>query len=161
MRQQNVRAGVPPFGVLARERQDLGRGEADGDGPAQGRAQLFGLARRARVAPKARRTQHTSVGVERDAAVLLARDTDAGQALRIDVEGAHDVRDRGRPGVGMLFGGALGQPFDQAVGGTGAAHDLAQRGVQQNALGPLRPDVEPEEQVPRHERAPSRCSIIN
>jgi len=125
--------------LMALEPQNLWRGETGHNEIARepdrrlGAAEFLGddraFGRRARVAPELGRSDDVAVFIERDKAMLLARNADAAHLLRLlgaDARGdfrQHKIKRRG-PVLRMLLHVTHGQAFDEFVGARASAMTL-------------------------------------
>ena len=108
-----------------------------------------------------RRADDRPDGVERDEAVLLRGDADRADPRRVDAGDAQRGGERRVEGVhphgGVLLLPPRGEAVHVPVALAGAADDSAVRAVDDERLGALRPDVDPDEEPFRCQRVVPTC----
>ena len=144
------------FGLVPLEPEDLRGGKADGRGdpqpgdgppPAPERGHdLVRLADGRGIVPELGRPDDAALGVERDEAVLLARDADSDDLPRIDL-GLPQGRGHGSlcgrdPDGRILFARAGAEPRDHNMGGLPPAENPAGSGVDDQGFGSLGPGID-------------------
>ena len=161
------------FRLVAFEPENLGGGEAGGDGVADGfdgglesaevAGDLLALRNGGGVAPEFGGADDLALFVEGDEAVLLAADPDGldfGGGGAGVAEGLADGLGGGvAPGVGMLLLGAGGEVGEEIVGGGGAGENLAIAGVHDENLGGLGAAVDAENEGAHGVRR-SECFVV-